>query len=484
MQDIFDLFDSKFIVSTLRFFYIITIAYLLFLILMENHAPIKTIAWILTITLIPYLGIIFFLVFGSKFRKKYIFKKKRKLELKRTYNELIKCDSETHSIIQNKITRQKKTLIKISSMLPSSKISKYNEIDIYNNGTQFYHSLLKDMKQAKYIIFLEFYIFENGVIADKIKDILIDKSKQGVKVYLLYDGLGSIWLEKEYINDLKNNKVCVSPFLPVWLPKPFRGINYRNHRKITIVDSIAYMGGMNISDKYIMHGKNFWRDTHLRICGESVDTIKKTFIGDWNFASKRKIQYSQKPEIQHNKGTTINQVLISGPDLGYQNIKMAFFHAISTAKKNIYITTPYFMPDESILSALSSVALAGVDIKIILPETSDSKIVDACSRSYIQELLNYGIKIYFYKKGFIHSKVMLIDGSISSIGSANIDYRSFYQNMEITTIIYDREFYQKMFLQFQKDLKKSESILLENWMRRSKSKFIIEAVARLFAPVF
>ena len=483
MQNLLSLLTEFILNPFFKLFYFLLVSYVLYFLLLENHSPIKTIAWILCITLIPYFGILIYLIVGSKFRKKYLFRKKRKLEQKRSadFFQIANQVTSIHSMYHLDLD----SIVNIGKKLHYTSLTLRNNIQIYHSGTKFYKSHLHDLKHAKSSIFLEYYIFDNGVVANKIKKILIDKIAEGVKVFLLYDGLGSIWLKRKFIQELKHAGVSVEGFLPVWMPKPFRGINYRNHRKITVIDGkIAYVGGMNISDKYLKESPTYMRDIHLRIRGDSVESIKKVFIGDWNFSSKNKIPENFEKTHPMTMGKKLSQILISGPDLGYEAIKLTFFHLISTAKKNIYLTTPYFMPDETIISALHSVALAGVEVIIILSQSSDSKFVDACSRSYISDLLAYGIKVFLYKKGFLHSKLILIDELVTSVGSVNIDYRSFNQNLEITAIIYDKALYNSIHKEFIKDLRNSAEISSKSWSSRPKMHKIGESVARLFAPVF
>jgi len=456
----------------------------------QNRAPIKTIAWLLVIIFIPIGGMLSYIFFGRYLKKERLFDDKKEIDLAQIKRmkplfvpdvESLKNVESATEIVEN---------IKIIKLLINGCKSKFtinNNIKILQNGPQTYESILNDLKEAKSFIHLEYYIIENGTIADKIKTILLEKASQGVEVRIIYDYVGSLNLSNSYINQLERGGVKILPFMPVRFGKFTSKLNYRNHRKIIVIDGqIGYTGGINIADKYIFgNGLGHWRDTHLRVTGDGVDSLHLTFITDWYYLSGFLLQDEQKyfPK-KRVKGNQMMQVITSGPDSEHAYIMDAYFVAITSAKKSIYISTPYFLPTQGILQALKTAALSGIEVKIIMPYKADSPVVSLSTKSYVRELLESGIKVYLYKEGFTHAKVLIVDELLSSIGTANVDFRSFEQNLEVNAIIYDRGIAKELTIEFNRDIEKSKMITLGNWTNRRKSIKILESFARIFAPLF
>ena len=347
---------------------------------------------------------------------------------------------------------------------------------------------MKDIENAKEHIHLEYFIIKNSDIGIKIKDLLIKKAKSGVKVKILYDDVGCwrFWFHRKFFNDMKKVGIQISAFLPATFPFIGGKLNYRNHRKIVIIDGhIGYTGGINIGDEYIGKNKKFeyWRDTHIRIEGSSVYMLQMVFLTDWYYTTK-KAEFEPKyfPKLEH-KGNSMIQVVATGPDSDWEAIHYAYFSAICNAKERVYIETPYFIPDEGLLRALKSAALSGVDVRIIFPSIADHKIVHQASYSYFDDILKSGGKVYLYNKGFIHSKLIIIDDKIASTGSANMDLRSFMLNFEINAFIYDKDIINKISDDFFEDLKNSKEVDLEVFQNRPFIKKWAESVARLFSPI-
>ena len=295
-------------------------------------------------------------------------------------------------------------------------------------------------------------------------------------------------LPKRFIKELVNAGAEAYPFMKVNFPLLTSKVNYRNHRKIIVVDGrVAFMGGMNIADRYLKGDSTLgtWFDTVLRIEGEAVRTLQVIFLVDWFFVSRIIISDRDKyfPEYSVNTQHAL-QVTASGPDSDWASIMQAFFVAITKAKKHIYIASPYFIPNESILTALKTASLSGVDVRIMLPGKSDSTVVYWSSMSYVSELLKAGIKVYLFQGGFNHSKILMIDGSFASVGSANMDIRSFEDNFELLTMVYDKELTKQIETQYLKDLRRSKKINLKYWESRSLKQNFKESLARLFSPLF
>ncbi|MHC1704627.1 MAG: cardiolipin synthase [Tenuifilaceae bacterium] len=470
--------------------YLITVFSTALLVIREKRDPVKTTSWVLIIILLPIIGLIFYIFFGRYHRKEKIFNRKGLRDLEQienlSYAQIIKF----HKDILSHSEKISGNLNIITLLLNNSKalLTEYNEIEILQDGREAFGSIIEVLKSATKTIHIEFYIISDDKIGNIIKDILIEKSKAGVEVRLVFDDVGSWSLPKSYIKSLKEAGVNVYPFMEVKFPLFTSKANYRNHRKIIVVDGmIGFVGGMNIADRYLEGNKELgpWRDTMLRLKGEAVKSLQVIFLVDWYFVSGQAISDKEKyfPDqivLSHHP----IQITACGPDSDWASIMQAFFLAITKAKHHIYIASPYFVPNESILTALKTASLSGVDVRIILPGKSDSTVVYWSSLSYISELLEAGIKVYLYQNGFNHSKIIMIDSSFSSVGSANMDIRSFEDNFEIAAIIYDKEITKKLEDSYLNDLKQSKLLSFDEWDLRSRKNNLKESVARLFSPLF
>ena len=423
--------------------YLIVIITVVAGVLSEKRNPVKTVSWITVILMLPIAGLVFFILFGQSYRRKKIFNRKILRDLKqieqyskKQVKELAKSN-DLH--LQNNIKTIRLLLNNSKTLLTYN-----NTIKILNNGANTFEDIIEELKNAKESIHLEYYIYENDNIGNRIADILIEKALQGVEVRFIYDDVGSWHIPRKFLRKLKNAGVQTHCFIPVVFPILSSKINHRNHRKIIVIDGlIGYTGGINIADRYIEGTKNgIWRDTHIKL-----------------------------------------QIAASGPDSNWASIMQAYFTAITDAKHHIYISSPYFMPNEAVLTALKVAALSGIDVRIMLPEKSDSKLVHWASRSYFRELLEAKIKIYLYTKGFNHSKLMTVDGNFSTIGSVNMDERSFEVNFEITAMIYDEKTTAEVEQAFLTDLNDCEYITLQRWKNRKHKDNFKESIARLFSPL-
>jgi len=323
--------------------------------------------------------------------------------------------------------------------------------------------------------------------------LLIKKAKEGVKVRVLFDGVGSYQLSNSYIRELQQAGVETSSFLPPFIAFIDKRINYRNHRKVVVVDGkVGFLGGINIGDEYL--GKNpqlgYWRDTHLRLEGDSVHEIQRTFLQDWKFSRKHRLSHKQTLEDSlffpkyEGKERNLVQVVNSGPDTPWDSILEMYFAAISSAQERIYIVTPYFIPDPSVFMALRTAAVSGVDVRIIIPGVPDTRMIHWATLSYLEELLQVGVRFFQYQKGFIHSKVIIIDHIMASVGTANLDMRSFFSNFELMACLFDLEHIEKLEHDFKLDLQNSEEIMLDTFQRRSKFLKMREIFARMLSPLF
>lgn len=470
-------------------------------ILLENRDPSKTVAWLLIFILLPGIGLITYAIFGRNLREIKIFKtqklansiKEEKLfKNLEEINKIIRLEQDTITISKFlKNNEEDNARLKIISLLLNTGMFPFttnNKIDVFVDGNEKFNSLIRDIENAKDHIHLEYFIIKDSEIGRKIKELLIKKSKENVKIRILYDDVGCwrFWFHRKFFNEMKSYGIEIVPFLPTKFPIIGGKLNYRNHRKIVVIDGqIGYTGGINIGDEYMGRNKKFgyWRDTHIRIEGTSVYMLQMTFLIDWYYNTKEVLLDKKYFPKLGSFGNSMMQVVASGPDSDWEAIHYAYFLAICQAKRSIYIETPYFIPDESIIRALKSAALSGVDVRIIFPKIADHKIVNTASYSYFDDILKSGGKVYLYNKGFIHSKVIIIDNIIASTGSANMDLRSFMLNFEINAFIYDENVIELMKEDFFEDMKNSDEIDKDEFKNRSIVEKSKESIARLFSPI-
>lgn len=490
---LYDLWNNIFLPNLpliILFIYVFTVVSTAVMVIHEKRDPAKTSTWVLILILLPIVGLIFYFFFGQNHRKEKIFNRKAIKDLQQI--ELI-CQNQLVDIHTSKfmgVPSIADNLGIITLLLNNSKalLTQYNHVEIFQTGRKSFRSILDNIDKAEKSIHLEFYIIADDDIGNRIKDKLIGKAKAGVKVRLIYDDVGSWHLPKRFVKELVDAGAEVYPFMEVKFPFLTSKVNYRNHRKIIVIDGkIAFMGGMNIADRYLK-GDDFlgtWYDTVLRIEGDAVSVLQIIFLIDWYFVSN-KIEFSKDECFaEHSITTQLSlQITASGPDSDWASIMQAFFAAITRARKHIYISTPYFVPNESILTALKTAALSGVDVRIVLPGKSDSTVVYWSSMSYVSELLDAGIKVYLFQNGFNHSKILMIDSNFASVGSANMDIRSFEDNFEVLAMIYDQELTQSLEKQFLKDIRKSKQVNPKKWAQRSTKQNFKESLARIFSPLF
>lgn len=346
---------------------------------------------------------------------------------------------------------------------------------------------MDDIRDAKDHVHLVYYIMRNDRLGNELLSLLVEKAKQGVDVRVLYDAMGSRRLPRQFFRPLIAAGGRVSAFFPAVLPHLNLQVNYRNHRKLAIIDgAVGYIGGFNIGDEYLGLNKKFgyWRDTHLKIYGKAVFAMQTRFILDWNQASSNKISYEDRlfPEIG-SIGDTDVQIVSSGPDSEWEQIKYGYIKLINSAKDYIFIQTPYFIPDSSVLDALKIAVLSGVDVRLMIPNKPDHAFVYWATYSYVGELLKTGAKVFIYENGFIHAKTMIADGKIASVGTANIDVRSFRLNFEVNAFLYDQELVQELVNIFDKDASLSRELTYGQYLRRPKIIRFKESISRLLSPI-
>ncbi len=457
-------------------------------ILLDNRDPSSTVAWIMVLFLFPVVGIFLYLYIGRNHRKQRTFIKKRKEDyviLNHLLSEQL-CFTNYGELFKKSFNDTRGKIIPLLLRNTQSPVTTNNKIKVLQNGEATFSEMLAAINNAKEHIHMEYFIIKDSHIGRKFQQALIKKAKEGLEVRLIYDAVGSFRLKENFLKPLRDAGVDINAFLPVTLPFFGSRLNYRNHRKILVVDGrIGFVGGINIGDEYL--GKNkklgFWRDTHLMIRGEAVYVLQGIFLTDWYFVSDESIDDLKYFPSQGYCGEKIVQIASSGPDSYWASIHQAYFSAINSSRDRIYITTPYLIPDQGILLALKTAALRGVDVRLLVPIKPDHKTVFWASKSHFEELLKAGVKIYQYGKGFVHGKVFIVDNNFVSIGTANLDIRSFDLNFEVNAFIYDKETNNKLARDFLEDLRVSREVLLEEYEKRPFLYKVAESIARVFSPI-
>jgi cardiolipin synthase len=459
------------------------------MIILEKRSPFKTIAWVLVLILIPIFGLVFYLFFGQEFRKQKLFSRRGVKSLGKIRRLSIKQlrDIERTDLQFSPDVLEKKNIIRLLLNNSDSLLTTGNQCKILNNGAETFRAIFDAIKSARHHIHLEYYIIDDDKIGNQLKNLLINKSKQGVEVRIIVDDVGSWDLKEKFFNELRNAGIEIYPFMEVRFPRLTSRVNFRNHRKILIVDGkIGFTGGINVADRYIQGKPKIgpWRDTHLEITGDAVAAMQVVFAADWYFVINDNLAGEKYfPPLSEGNGTPV-QISASGPDSDWENIEQAYLAAILSARKYVYLTSPYLMPPQTLVSALKTAALSGVDVRIIIPEKSDAITPKWCSFSYIEQFLEAGIKIYFYQKGFIHSKTLMIDDVFSTIGTTNLDFRSLETNFEINAFIYERKFTRLMLKYFIADLRNSHEVKLTDWEKRPWHFKLRESLAHIVSPMY
>lgn len=460
--------------------YTITILGLILVILTENRNPLKTIPWIIVLLFAPGIGLIFYFFFGQDNRKQRIISR-------RTYKRIMK--SAQRKDLPQDVCPVPASYQPLTTLLTNSNQASLlygSQINYYTNGYDKFQDLIKELKQATHHIHIQYYIFNDDEIGNQIKTLLIQKSKEGIQIRVLYDDVGCWNVKELFFREMIEAGIEVKAFLKVAFPEFTSKVNYRNHRKIVVIDGeIGFMGGMNIADRYIK-GTNWgtWRDTHFKIIGKGVHGLQAAFLIDWYVVSKKllnsKEYYPLTPTYSEDN---IIQICSSGPIGPWRTLLQATIFTIANAKKYIFIQTPYFLPTEGINQALQIAALGGIDVRLMLPKRSDTRTANMATHSFIDEMVKAGVKVYFYKPGFLHSKLIITDDALTCIGSANMDFRSFEHNFEINAFIYQPSFAIQMKKEFLHDMHSCEQLIPSLWLKRPLKQRLAESFMRLFSPL-
>ncbi len=453
--------------------------------LVNGIKPAKTLAWLLTIFTIPVGGILLYWMIGRN-RRKYSWKD---LNEDKIINQYLKRVGQKQSAV-NELSKDAENIEKLTHLIEKCsgiKPTTNNEVILLKNGKATFDAIFKALESANKYIYLLYYIFEEGELADRLITLFREKVKKGVKVKIIYDGVGSFSLSKKYISELKAIGVEVYPFLPFKWGRFLASINYRNHRKIIIVDGeIAFTGGINISDKYLrgdlLLGK--WHDMHLQLKGSAVQDLQVVFDIDWFLVSGDKAELEKKlPSPSKYVGNQKVQIVYGGPDEYFSLIGQTYFALINNAKKYVYITNPYVIPGTAILRALEVAANSGVDVRLLVSAKADSVLVQWSVRSYFESFLKAGVKIYLFPDGFLHSKIIVSDDNVVSIGTANMDVRSFEQNYEVNAMVYDTVTAKILKQEFLKEIDRSIPMAYEVFKNRPYLDKLKEGFAKVFSPL-
>ena len=441
--------------------YTIVIVAVIVLVIEQQREPVWSFAWAMTVIFIPVAGLILFILFG--------YRPARKRLVAPPHIER----SEHIPFI---------TLLENNS---DAKLALHNNLDVLHNGDQTFASIVNALETAHESIHIEYYIFCEDEVGNYIAELLEKKAREGVEVRLIFDAVGSWKLSKEFISRLRASGVDVGRFSPITFPYFTHYLNYRNHRKIVVVDGrVAFTGGINIAERYLKGDTmGLWYDVHLRVEGDAVADFQRMFLADWTLVSGQTLdnpRYFPPSEVTNSAPM---QVVGSSVSSRWSAISQAFFAAITGAARTITISTPYFIPSTSLLEALKVAALKGVDVRIVIPARSDSRLVHWATCSFVDGLLSAGVKVYLYTAGFLHSKLIAVDGRMASVGTANMDIRSFLLNFEVNAIVYDEKKAMEMAEYFLEDLKNCTRITKDDYAGRNVQIRVKEQVCRLLSPL-
>ncbi|KAA6337119.1 Major cardiolipin synthase ClsA [termite gut metagenome] len=455
------------------------IAGAIIIIVLDNRNPVKTIAWVLVLIFLPFVGLAVYFFFGRSTRHQRIIGKK-------SYNRLLKKPMAEY-LAQDAchIPEEYSRVIQLFRNTGQAFPFEGNRVETYTDGSAKIESLICELQKAVHHVHLEYYLIEDDDVGRRIRDVLVKKARQGVKVRFIYDDVGCWTLKKRFFKEMHDAGIETRAFLEVRFPLFTGKVNYRNHRKIAVIDGrVGFIGGMNLAERYVK-GLSWgaWRDTHILLEGKAVHGLQTVFLLDWYFVSHTLIISSEYfPRIEPCGGTLV-QIVTADPVGPWKEIMQGLILIITGAKRYLYIQTPYFLPTEPVATAIQAVALSGVDVRLMIPKRADNRITNLGSRSYLADLLRAGVKVYFYKKGFLHSKLIVSDDKLSTIGSTNIDFRSFEQNFEVNAFLYDTNTARQMKEIFMEDQRRSTQVYLKHWQKRPLREKVMESVIRLFAPL-
>jgi cardiolipin synthase A/B len=477
-------------VTIITFAYITILLYTIGRILIDTHSASKALAYLLLVLAAPGIGMFFYYSVGINYRHRRSLSKMQRAQSVFDTDYFEQMQDET----MNLLTTHGEDLGKYTELVHflhqlGKECLSPNTIKLLTNGESKFPEVLSTLEQAKHFIHMEYYAWENDVRGNQVKDVLLKKAAEGVTVRVLYDDYASRKIKPNIVRELREGGVAIFPKIKVRLSHLANRLNHRDHRKVIIVDGLhGFLGGINISDRYdnSIDTGLWWRDTHVKATGGLALSLQRHFIVSWNASQPEPLSYS-KELFPHNTllsspgASALAQVIAGGPVYPMSNIMLTYFRLFTLVRKKLYITNPYFIPSDSILDSLKQAALSGVDVRLLLPYKSDSALVGAASRFYFSDLLQAGVRIFLYQKGFVHAKTAVADGLISIVGSANMDIRSFDLNFEIMSIVYDKGLASQLEKEFQKDLEEAIEVTYDEWQKTPKYKQLIYSISRLIS---
>lgn len=464
---------------TFKILYLAAIVGTIVIIVLDNRNPVKTIAWVLVLMFLPIIGLLFYFFFGrSRRRERIIGKKSYSRLLKKPMAEYLAQESGT-------LPANYSRLISLFQRTNQAFPFDGNRVELYTRGSEMLQSLLCELRKARQHIHVEFYIFEDDTVGRQVREVLMAKAREGVEVRVVYDDVGCWHVPHRFFEEMREAGVEVRSFLKVRFPQFTSSVNFRNHRKIVVVDGrVGFVGGMNLAERYT-DGLSWgnWRDTHVLFEGKAVHGLQTVFLLDWYFVDRTLLTTSRYFPRLESCGNSLVQIVTSEPIGPWKEIMQGLIMTIASAKRYLYIQTPYFLPTESVMVALQTAALSGVDVRLMLPKRADNRLTHLGSCSYVSDALQAGVKVYFYTAGFLHSKSIVVDDELSSIGSTNIDFRSFEHNFEVNAFVYDTDTAVQLREHFLQDQRDCIQVFQKNWRKRPWYWKAAESVVRLLAPL-
>lgn len=458
-----------------------TIVSLIVVILSENRNPVKTLAWMTVLLLVPVFGVVLYIFFGRSLKNTRMITRRNRRRLRKREQFLRGVNLQREGLSVEGLQQ-----VKLASTLTGAIYYPANRVEIFTNGRDKFESLLRDIADAHHYIHLQYYIIADDDIGTRVADALIAKAREGVRVKVVYDHIGSLKTKSAFFRRMTDAGIEVYPFFRVTFPHFATRVNWRNHRKLVVIDGhISYVGGMNVADRYI-HGvsSGVWRDTHLRITGPATGGVQYAFAVDWSFMGQPLVEAPVDRHMRrHAMFNAGIQILTAGPTNLWSNIAMVLQKAISNAKRRVFIQTPYFLPNVAMLRTLQAAALSKVDVRVMLPARSDSALLTFASFSYVKECLEAGIKVYLYEAGMLHAKTVIVDDEFASVGSTNFDFRSFEHNFEINAFVYSTDVNSRLREIFMKDINECVRIDPTLWVKRPVMQKVKESVFRLLSPI-
>lgn len=471
---------SPWFVNALYIVYGLLVVSSIMVIVSENRNAAKSLAWILALIFLPFVGLVLYMVFGQRLRNATILSQQNREKLFNS-NKLPDVDVDALPLSENN-----KQLIKMCNKFRSARFYPGNEVQMFIRGEDKFDSLINDIRSARKFVHVQYFIFRNDTLGRRMRDELVAAARRGIEVRLLYDDMGCFTVGRKFFREMQQQGVELRAYMRIFQIRPAWRINYRNHRKIVVIDgNVGYIGGMNVADRYVNGDRDLsWRDTHIRIEGPAVHGLQMSFAVDWCYESKNLLsdeKYFPKLSPFGEKGV---QIVMSGPTGGWDTIAMMCEKIVSMAHDYVYIQTPYFLPTDSLVYALQVAALSGVDVRVMIPSRTDWVVMRWGSFSYISQMLSAGVKVYLYQPGMLHAKTIVADDELVSIGSANFDFRSFEHNFETNALVYGNDLALQVKDDFMNDMQHCTLIdNLEEWRKRPLWHKMCESIVRLVSPV-